>query len=126
MLLEDAGLLAERRRLVLPVMRRTDRELEMILRLCAPSDAQRDRGDNQQSAVTERSRSAYGRRSAPIHVVSSVESIRLNAGYEGFRAHQEIVHRSHKPIGIVAGEIMAPGKLDRSDAGFGGAHLGQR
>ena len=39
---------------------------------------------------------------------------------------QEIVHRSHKPIGIVAGEIVAPGKLDRSDAGIGGAHLGQR
>ena len=49
-------------------------ELELILRLCAPSDAQRDRGDNQQSAVTERSSGAYGRRSAPIHAVSSVES----------------------------------------------------
>ena len=39
MLLEDAGLLAERRRLVLPVVRRPDRELELILRLCAPRDA---------------------------------------------------------------------------------------
>ena len=35
MLLEDAGLLAERRRLVLPVVRRPDRELELILRPCA-------------------------------------------------------------------------------------------